>query len=124
LGRDPREAEALGLLGLARRAGAVVPGIEGVRKGVLAGEFALVVFASDASEVQLEKVKKVLRHHEVTVRWVSRREVLGHAVGGGPLSVLGVKSRSFADRLLPVLSSAPTERSGGGIGDGEPKEAR
>ena len=124
MGRDPREAEALGLLGLARRSGGVVSGVEGVRKGVLAGDLSLVVFASDASQVQLEKVLKLLRHHEVPVRWVSRREVLGHAVGGGPLSVLGIKTRSFADRLLAVLSSAPTERSGGGSTDGEPKEAR
>jgi ribosomal protein L7Ae-like RNA K-turn-binding protein len=124
LPRDPREAEALGLLGLARRSGGVVSGVEGVRKGVLSGDLSLVIFASDASEVQLEKVGKLLRHHEVPVRWVSRREVLGHAVGGAPLSVLGVKTRSFADRLLTVLSPAPTERSGGGDGDGEPKEAR
>lgn len=124
MGRDPREAEALGLLGLARRAGAVIQGTEGVRKALLSGELALVVFASDASEVQLEKVWKVLRHHEVPVRWVSRREVLGHAVGEAPLSVLGVKTRSFADRLLPALPSTLTERSGGGDGAGEPKEAR
>jgi ribosomal protein L7Ae-like RNA K-turn-binding protein len=124
LGKDPREAEALGLLGLARRSGGVVSGVEAVRRCVLAGDLSLVVFASDASQVQLEKVMKLLRHHEVPVRWVSRREVLGHAVGGGPLSVLGVKTRSFADRLLGVLSSAPTERSGGGTADGEPKEAR
>lgn len=124
MGRDPREAEALGLLGLARRAGAVVQGTDGVRKALLSGDLSLVVFASDASEVQLEKVLKVLRHHEVPVRWVSRREVLGHAVGGGPLSVLGVKTRSFADRLLPVLPSALSERSSGGPGDGEPKETR
>lgn len=122
--REPTEAEGLGLLGLARRAGGIVLGVEGVRKALLGGDLSLVVFAADASAVQMEKVGKLLRHRDVPVRWVSRQEALGQAVGGGPLSVLGVKKRSFANRLLPVLSPAPPERLLGEVIDGERKEPR
>jgi uncharacterized protein len=100
-------AEGLGLLGLARRAGALIQGTDAVRGAVKAGEAGLVVFASDAADGQLDKVRGVLKHHPVPVRWARSRDVLGGAVGSGPLTVLAVKKGSFAE---PLARSLPDRR--------------
>jgi len=109
-----READALGFLGLARRAGAVTPGVTPTRQGVRAGEVKLVLFAADASEAQLAKVKGILRHREIPVRWVSSRALLGAAMGEVALSVVGVTTASFADPLLQRLPTRPPDSPGGG----------
>jgi len=95
--------DALGMLGLARRAGAVVSGTELVRGAVKAGRAHLVIFAADAASGQLGKVEGVLRHHPLPVRWAPDRVALGAAVGSGPLSVVAVSEPSFAETLGRAL---------------------
>lgn len=101
-GRDGN-ADALGLLGIAQRAGAVIQGVEGVRRAVKAGEVELVILAADAADGQLGKVQGLLRHHPVPQRWVRERALLGRAVGAAAMSVVGVTSRSFAEPLQRAL---------------------
>ncbi|MEX0856338.1 MAG: ribosomal L7Ae/L30e/S12e/Gadd45 family protein [Gemmatimonadota bacterium] len=111
--RQLREAEALGLLGLARRAGALVPGVGGTRRAADAGELGLAILAGDASAAQLEKVRGTLRRCEVPIRWVAGRLALGEALGGAPLSAVGVRSGSFATPLRDGLPENPPDRPGG-----------
>jgi len=106
------EADALGLLGLARRAGRVVLGVEAVRRALKAGEIRLVVRAAGASEAQWEKVEGVLRHRKIPVRWISGSEVLGRALGAGPVSVVGIGSPALAKQLLEKLPSRPPDSPG------------
>jgi len=101
--RKSREAEALGLLGLARKAGAVVPGVEAVRRTLRAEEACLVLVARDASEGQLAKVRGILQHRSIPVRWVSDQTALGGAVGMAQLSVVAVTVESFAESLARGL---------------------
>jgi ribosomal protein L7Ae-like RNA K-turn-binding protein len=114
--RSPGEADALGLLGLAHRAGMVVRGVAETRRALGAGELALVVFAGDASSTQLEKIQGMLRHRTVPVRWISGRAMLGRALGGGPISAAGVRRSGFLARLLESLSPTPP-------GPGEARES-
>lgn len=115
--KPPGEADALGLLGLARRAGAVLRGVDRTRRGADDGEVALAILARDASPVQLEKVRRILEHREVPVRWVSGQEALGRALGEGTLSAVGVTDRTFAEQLLSRLP----QESPKGSGPGEPR---
>lgn len=92
---------------MAHRAGAVLSGVERTRKGIDGGQVALVLLARDASGGQLEKVTGVLRHRHVPVRWISRQNVLGAAVGQAALSAAGVVDRSFAKELLKRLPEPP-----------------
>lgn len=66
----------------------------------------MVLIARDAAEGQVAKVRGVLRHHPVAVRWVPDRETLGRAVGSGPLSAVAVTVRSFAEPLERALSAS------------------
>ncbi len=108
----PRESEALGLLGLARRAGAVVVGVDATRRSLGSGEVRLVVVADDASESQYKKVRNLIRSRGVPVRRVSARDVLGRALGRSPLSVVGVTAGSFAMQLQERLPREASGRAG------------
>lgn len=101
--RKDANTDALGLLGIAQRAGAVIQGVDGVRRAVKAGEVELVIVAEDGAEGQVGKVLGLLRHHPVPQRWVSGRVVLGRAVGTAALSVVGIRNRSFAEPLQRAL---------------------
>lgn len=109
--RDP-ESDALGLLGLARRAGQAVLGVDAVRRALKAGELRVVVRAAGGSGTQWEKVEGVLRHREVLVRWVSDREVLGRALGSGPVSVAGIRTGALAKQVVEKLPSRPPDSPG------------
>lgn len=96
-------AEALRLLGLARRAGVVVPGIDAARRTVRQGEARLILMAGDASGVQLDKIRSALKHRPIPRGTLGDRALLGRAVGRGPTSVVAVTSSSFAERLRKIL---------------------
>lgn len=111
--------EALGLMGLARRAGAVTEGTDGVREAVRSGGVCLVVMAADASPGQLNKVRALLEHRRIPVRWVATRTELGRAIGRSVISVVAVTRHTFAEQLLERLSPIPPNGHGGGSGSQE-----
>lgn len=116
--RSPGETDALGLLGLARRAGAVISGVEATRKALRGGEVRLVLLSVDGSPAQLDRVRVLAGHRKVPVAWISEQEELGRVLGKGPLSAVGVTGSSFAKQLLQLLppgGSRPA-REGGHVG--------
>jgi ribosomal protein L7Ae-like RNA K-turn-binding protein len=98
-----RPDRALGLLGMATRAGALVPGTERVREAARAGTLRLAVMASDASDNSRGKLLPLLTARGISHVIRYERNELGAAVGRGPLSAVGVVDRAFADRLLALL---------------------
>ena len=98
-----RRAEALALLGLAQRAGAVVKGTDGVRQAIRRGEVRLVLFAEDGSRTQQEKVRPLARARGVRCATLADRGDLGAAVGSGPLAAVAVTRSSFAEELEVLL---------------------
>lgn len=95
-------AEAMRLLGLARRAGATVPGVDGARRAVAGGAARLLVVARDASATQLDKVEKLRRNRAVPQVVLGDRAALGTAIGKGPTSVIAVTNESLAGRLVAL----------------------
>ncbi len=98
-----RTSNVLSVLGLARRAGAVVHGTMAVRAALQDGRALLVVVAQDASAKQLVKVTRLAEHRGVPLRTVARQEELGRAIGVAPVSALAVTEEAFAGRLLESL---------------------
>ena len=105
MSKDNRRADAFRFLGLARRAGAVVPGTDAGRHAVRAGEARLVLVADDASSVQVTKVDKAMKGRAVPRHVLGTRDELGAAVGRGPTSVVVVTGASFADELIKRLET-------------------
>ena len=100
-----RTIEALSLLGLAMRAGAVARGTEATRRAIQDGSASLVVLAEDASVVQRQKVLRLLEHRGTPRAYVGSRADLGAAIGSGPVSAIAVTTESFAEQVLGRLSA-------------------
>lgn len=99
----PKPDRALGLLGMAARAGAIVPGTERVREAVRGGGVRLVLVATDASGNSREKLLPLLEARGVSHVIQYDRNELGAAVGRSPLSAVAVVEATFADRLRALL---------------------
>jgi ribosomal protein L7Ae-like RNA K-turn-binding protein len=87
------------LLGLAARAGAVVPGTQLVRESVRAGRVHYVLVADDLTATGMDKLVPMLEAREVSYAMGYSRSVLGDAVGRGPLAAVGITDAGFARRL-------------------------
>ena len=111
MGTSPR-IEVLRLLGLARRAGAVAPGTEAVRRAIREGEAQLILMAEDASSVQLKKIRTTLHDRSIPQAVLGDRDTLGSALGLAPLSAVAVTNDSFAQRLLAEIEERADENSG------------
>ena len=98
-----RRSEALALLGIAQRAGAVVKGTDATRRALKKGLIRLVVFAEDGSETQRRKVLPLARAHGIPWESLGSMNELGGALGAGSLSTVGVTERRFAGEIRKRL---------------------
>ena len=101
--RRSRRAEALALLGLAQRAGAVVKGTEATRQALRRREAKLVLVAEDGSETQRKKILPLVRAQEVPLETLGGQNELGAALGCGPLTVVAVTRSGFSRQLRERL---------------------
>jgi ribosomal protein L7Ae-like RNA K-turn-binding protein len=99
----PATDRVLSMLGMAMRAGAVVPGTERVREAARGDSLQLAVIAADASANTRAKLLPLLAARGITQVVRYKRAELGAAVGRGPLGAVGVLDRALADRLLGLL---------------------
>jgi ribosomal protein L7Ae-like RNA K-turn-binding protein len=98
-----RADRVLAMLGMAARAGAIVPGTERVREAARSGSLRLAVVAADASANSRDKLLPLLMGRDVphVVRY-SRVE-LGGAVGRSALGAVGIVDAALAGRLTVLL---------------------
>jgi len=93
----------LQLLGLAARAGAVVPGTQQVREAIRAGRVRFAIVAADLTATGRDKLVPLLEGREVSYALVYTRAELGQSVGRGPLAAVAVTDAGFARRLRTLM---------------------
>jgi len=101
-----------GLLGLARRARTVAIGSRETRIGLRRGEVRLVLFASDGSPRDRERLLRLLEEAAVPFRTVATREQLGAWIGESPVAVVGLRDANLAAAVLAGLDASPAENGG------------
>jgi ribosomal protein L7Ae-like RNA K-turn-binding protein len=99
----------LRLLGLAARAGAIVPGTERVREAARGGRVRYVLVAADASANARDKLLPLLEARDLPHATAFTRLELGAAVGLSPLSAVGLTDASFAARVGELLGESGVE---------------
>jgi len=90
----------LGLLGLGRRAGHLVIGVDAVRTALQADRCHLVVVSGDAGPRAEEKVVRLARGKGLPVVVGPVAEELGRALGRPPVQAVGVRDRALARGVL------------------------
>lgn len=98
------------MLGLAARAGAVVPGTDRVREAARSDNLHFVLIASDLSDNSRDKLLPLLNARQIPYAVVSDRDALGGAVGRAPLSALGITEKKLAARVVQLLNESRAER--------------
>lgn len=91
------------MIGLAARAGTVLPGTERVREAARSGILEFALIAADASENSRNKLVPLLDARHIAYAVAGEREALGAAVGKAPISALGITDRKFASRVREML---------------------
>ena len=92
------------MLGMATRAGAVLPGTERVRLAARSGELRFAIIAADASENSRNKLLPLLAATGIPHVIRYDRAALGAATGRGPLSAVGVVEATLAVRLQALMA--------------------
>jgi len=100
---------ALGLLGLAARAGALTIGTGATRAALQRGDVRLVVLAEDWSARTDEKVARLARGIGVPVLVGPPAEELGARVGRGAVQTVGVAEVGFADGIIGATAGRVQE---------------
>ena len=100
----------LQLLGLAARAGAVVPGTGQVVDAVRGGRAAFALVADDLTETGRSKLVPLLEREGVPYRVRHSRAQLGQAVGRSPLAAVAVVDAGFGERLSTLLADGGQDR--------------
>jgi ribosomal protein L7Ae-like RNA K-turn-binding protein len=94
------------LLGLATRAGAVLPGTDRVREAARAGALRFAILASDASDNSREKLIPLLNAKQIAYVIAYDRDALGAAVGRAPVSAVGITETKLARRVREMLQQS------------------
>lgn len=98
--------QVLRLIGLAARAGAVVPGTDRVRIAARRGELHFVLVARDAARNAREKLLPLLTARGIPFREGFSRTALGEAVGRSQLSAVGLTDASLARRIGELIGGS------------------
>jgi ribosomal protein L7Ae-like RNA K-turn-binding protein len=92
------------MLGLAARAGAVLPGTDRVREAARSGSLEFALVASDASDNSRDKLLPLLDARQIPYAAVLERAALGAAVGKAPLSAVGITEKRLASRVQQLVA--------------------
>lgn len=91
--------KALSRLGLARRAGKLVTGEEGVLKAIRSGQARLVILSADASENTRKKTADKCTSYGIPLLTGFSRQELGGAVGKHEGVMFAITDQGFADMI-------------------------
>ncbi len=90
------------LIGLARRAGKVVLGSDGIEASVRSGKAYFVVLASDAAENTAKRLTDKCKSYDVPFAVVGTKQSLGKISGREEAAAVAVTDRNFATGMMRV----------------------
>jgi len=103
----------LGMLGLMRKASALVPGEDSTSETVLAGKARLLLLPADAPEKKRQRAARYTEGRSCLIVSLPCREAeLSEAVGTGGCSMAAVTDLGFADALMKALKELDPETYG------------
>jgi len=98
-----KRSSVLDALGLARRAGAVVAGVDRTRTAIREGRARVVLIATDGAEGQVSKLLPLLENRG-TPHWTwGTQDELGGAIGAPKATALAVVERGLAEQVMRRL---------------------
>ena len=87
-------------LGLAKRAGKVIPGYRTCAALLGKGKIRLIIVAEDASSNTKEKFKSLCSRYQVPCMIYGSSDLLSEAAGMSGISVFGIEDKNIADVMI------------------------
>ena len=97
------EKKIKGLLGIAKRAGALKSGEFSLEKSVKVGIAELVIAADDLSEASKKRYVNMCEYYKVPVLFYSDKESLGAAIGVEFAGAIAVLDKGFSDKMSEYI---------------------
>lgn len=97
--------KAMGLLGLAKRAGRVVSGESACKEAIRFGKSYLILLATDVSANTSKSITDSCSFYEVPYVITGTKESLGAAIGNAFNAVVSVNDEGFANGILKHLNA-------------------
>ncbi|MHB8961649.1 MAG: L7Ae/L30e/S12e/Gadd45 family ribosomal protein [Saccharofermentanales bacterium] len=94
---------ALSMVGLATKAGRTVNGSEMCENAIKKQKVFLLLTATDASPKTIGPILKLCAHHQVPVRNIADREMLGKFSGKDNRAAVAIIDKGFAARIIEIL---------------------
>ncbi|HSQ33586.1 MAG TPA: ribosomal L7Ae/L30e/S12e/Gadd45 family protein [Peptostreptococcaceae bacterium] len=92
-------------LGLAQRAGKIVSGDDSTLMELKKNKVVLVIIASDASNNTKKTFVDKSTYRDVEYIEFSNKVELGYSIGKSPRAVIGIKDKSFANKIKEMIES-------------------
>lgn len=104
--------KALGLIGIAKRAGRISGGAELVEDSIRSGAAQLVVIASDISDGSRKAITDCCKHYGVKYITYATKTELGRAIGREIRAVVSVNDAGLAAAVEARIAEVSEERKG------------
>jgi len=97
--------KAMGLLGLAKRAGRVSSGESACKEAVRFGSSHLIILATDASSNTVKNITDSCKYYDVPYVFEGTKESLGNSIGNSFNAVVSVNDEGFAKGILKHINA-------------------
>lgn len=97
--------KAIGLLGLAKKAGRVSSGESACKEAVRYGSSRLIILAEDASENTVKNITDSCKYYDVPYIYIGTKDSLGSAIGNAYNAVVSVNDEGFANGILKQIQA-------------------
>ncbi len=98
--------KALGLVGLAKRAGKIAAGEGAVKDSIRFGKAYAVIIASDASDNTRKNITDSCKYYEVPYYIAYTKDILGHAIGNNFNAAIAVLDKGFCENIEKYLQQS------------------
>jgi len=96
--------KALGLIGLAKKAGKVLTGESAVKEAIRFNKAYLVIIAEDASDNTKKNITDSCKYYDVTYYISLTKTTLGNAVGNEYNAAICITDEGFAKAILKRIN--------------------
>ncbi|WP_334291161.1 L7Ae/L30e/S12e/Gadd45 family ribosomal protein [Alkaliphilus transvaalensis] len=102
------------LIGFAMKAGKLVSGEDGCKIEIKKNNVFLIIVAEDATDNTKKLFTDKTSYRSIPLRFFEKKETLGHIIGKAPRAVIGIKDKSFAEKLIEHIDNVEDSKYLGG----------
>ena len=102
----PKNEKLLNFLGITKKSGNIVLGMDCVKKGVLEKDIGLILITEDISNNSFEEIKKFAFENNIGIFKISYSKDNIFNLFGKYSAIIGIKNENFIDKIIKIINSS------------------